>query len=110
MDEPNFNQPDPALSNDDVAAVVAPSVSILKAHNGSLILKQDLETHPDIIDTDMKDASDPNDSEKGVASYENLDGALVDAEMGNTHVVTHELRPHLRMPAGSSASEFDILK
>ncbi|GJU72671.1 putative E3 ubiquitin-protein ligase XBAT35 isoform X1 [Tanacetum coccineum] len=111
MDEPNFNQPDPAviisnvqtagvaisysrhtdlsikqLSNDDVAAVVAPSVSILEAHNGSLILKQDLETHPDIIDTDMKDASDPNDSEKGVASYENLDGALVDAEMGNTHV------------------------
>ncbi|GKF61713.1 hypothetical protein Tco_0181767, partial [Tanacetum coccineum] len=32
----------------------------------------------------MKDASDPNDSEKGVAPDENLDGALVDAEMGNT--------------------------
>ncbi|GKE52135.1 hypothetical protein Tco_1487291, partial [Tanacetum coccineum] len=74
------------LSNDDVAAVVAPSVSLLEAHSGSLILKQDLETHPVIIDTNMKDASDPSDSEKGVAPDENLDGALVDAEMGNTPV------------------------
>ncbi|GKC46105.1 hypothetical protein Tco_1063827 [Tanacetum coccineum] len=40
----------------------------------------------------------------------NLDGALVDAKMGNTPVATHELRPLLRMLAGSSASGFDILK
>ena len=58
----------------------------------------------------MKDASDPNDSEKGVVPDENLDGASVDAEMGNTPAATHELRPLLRMLAGSTASEFDILK
>ncbi|PWA82974.1 ATPase, AAA-type, core [Artemisia annua] len=63
-----------------------------------------------VTDTEMKDASDPNDSEKGVVPDENLDGASVDAEMGNTPVATHELRPLLRMLAGSSASEFDILK
>nr|GEV11809.1 ATPase, AAA-type, core [Tanacetum cinerariifolium] len=37
-----------------------------------------------ITDTEMKDDSDPNDSEKGVMPDENLDGASVDAEMGNT--------------------------
>ena len=63
-----------------------------------------------VTDTEMKDASYPNDSEKGVAPDENLDGASVDAEMGNTPAETHELRPLLRMLAGSSASEFDILK
>ena len=63
-----------------------------------------------VTDTEMKDASDPNDSEKGVAPDENLDGASVDAEMGNTPAETHELRPLLRMLAGSSSSEFDILK
>ncbi|PWA42136.1 ATPase, AAA-type, core [Artemisia annua] len=62
------------------------------------------------IDTEMTNASDPNDSEKDVAPDENLDGASADADMGNTPVVTHELRPLLRMLAGTSASEFDILK
>nr|GEU65898.1 ATPase, AAA-type, core [Tanacetum cinerariifolium] len=63
-----------------------------------------------VTDTEMKDASDPNDSEKGIMPDENLDGASVDAEMGNTPVATHELRPILHMLAGSFASEFDILK
>ncbi|GKE12539.1 hypothetical protein Tco_1416090 [Tanacetum coccineum] len=57
-----------------------------------------------VTDTEMKDAYDPNDSEKGVMHDENLDGASVDAKMGNTPVATHELRPLLRMLAGSSAS------
>ncbi|GKE24318.1 hypothetical protein Tco_1435830 [Tanacetum coccineum] len=54
-----------------------------------------------LTDTEMKDASDPNDSEKGVMPDENLNGALVDAEMGNTPVATHELRPLLRMVSSS---------
>ncbi|GKA64734.1 ATPase, partial [Tanacetum coccineum] len=149
------------LSNDNVAADVAPSVSILEAHSGSLKglqfearsrdpsavtgasilaslsnIQKELSLRPppsrkgkgiqqtgmpnlpstrdvpdgSATDTEMKDASDPNDSEKGVMPDENLDGASVDAEMGNTPVATHELRPLLRMLAGSSASEFDILK
>lgn len=148
------------LSNDNVAADVAPSVSILEAHSSSLKglqfearsrdpsavtgasilaslsnIQKDLSLLPppsrkgkgiqtgipnlpsarevpdsSVTDTEMKDASNPNDSEKGVAPDENLDGASVDAEMGNTPAATHELRPLLRMLAGSSASEFDILK
>ncbi|KAJ9543045.1 hypothetical protein OSB04_022752 [Centaurea solstitialis] len=163
------------LSNDNVGADVAPSVSILEAHNGSLKglqfvgttrdpsavagasilaslsnIQKELsilpppsrkgkglqtsgiptlpssacEETPDnraTTDTEMKDAaSDPNDSggapscEKGVtpeAVTENLDGVSVDAEMGSVPAAaTHELRPLLRMLAGSSASEFDILK
>ncbi|PWA80190.1 ATPase, AAA-type, core [Artemisia annua] len=148
------------LSNDNVAADVAPSVSILEAHSGSLKglqfesrsrdpsavtgasilaslsnIQKELSLLPppsrkgkgiqtgmpnlpstsevpdsSVTDTEMKDASDPNDGEKGVAPDENVDGASVDAEMGNTPAATHELRPLLRMLAGSSASEFDILK
>nr|GEU87827.1 ATPase, AAA-type, core [Tanacetum cinerariifolium] len=148
------------LSNDNVAADVAPSVSILEAHSGSLKglqfearsrdpsavtgasilaslsnIQKELSLLPppsrkgkgiqtgmpnlpstrdvpdgSATDTETKDASDPNDNEKGVTPDENLDGASVDAEMGNTPAATHELRPLLRMLAGSSASEFDILK
>ncbi|GJY53029.1 ATPase [Tanacetum coccineum] len=82
-----------------------------------------------LTDTEMKDASDPNDSEKGVMPDENLNGASVDAEMGNTLVPTHELRPlrrselkkalakhfgarllvveSLLLPGGSAAKEVD---
>ncbi|XP_024981027.1 uncharacterized protein LOC112517888 isoform X1 [Cynara cardunculus var. scolymus] len=158
------------LSNDNVGADVAPSVSILEAHSGSLKglqfearsrdssavagasilaslsniqkelsllpppsrkgkgLQTGMPTLPSacevpdnrVADIDMKDASDPNDSggvpscEKAVvtpdAVNENVDGVSVDAEMGNVPAATHELRPLLRMLAGSSASEFDILK
>lgn len=58
-----------------------------------------------VIDTDMKNASDPNDngpadvapsSNKGV--NESVDGA------------THELRPLMRLLAGASTTEFDISK
>uniref|UniRef100_A0A5B7A5E1 AAA+ ATPase domain-containing protein n=1 Tax=Davidia involucrata TaxID=16924 RepID=A0A5B7A5E1_DAVIN len=78
-----------------------------------------------ILDADMKDTSDHNDgaggllSEKAVvpssnAANENLNldsiglDASVDAEIGKVLGGTHELRPLLRMLAGSSASDFDL--
>ncbi|XP_071716573.1 uncharacterized protein [Rutidosis leptorrhynchoides] len=147
------------LSNDNVAADVAPSVSILEAHDslkglqlearsrdqsavaGASILaslsniQKELSHLPPasrkgksvptrltkqpsvcddnhVIDTEMKDASVGNDnvaadvapsSDKGVNETE--------TENGNVPAATRELRPLLRMLAGSSASsEFDILK
>nr|XP_043637759.1 uncharacterized protein LOC122608730 isoform X2 [Erigeron canadensis] len=151
------------LSNDNVAADVAPSVSILEAHSGSLkglqfearsrdpsavagasilaslsSIRKELSLLPPlckgkdlqpgmpnvptacedthVIDTEMKDVSDPNDnvaadvpptSDKG---NENLDGGSADAETGNIPPANHELRPLLRMLAGSSTSELDIMK
>ncbi|KAK3007858.1 hypothetical protein RJ639_014587, partial [Escallonia herrerae] len=77
------------------------------------------------LDADMKDASDLDDrgavslSDKAVvpspdAVNENLNlddvglDASVDADFGKVPGATHELRPLLRMLAGSSATEFDL--
>ncbi|KAK2990615.1 hypothetical protein RJ640_019895 [Escallonia rubra] len=77
------------------------------------------------LDADMKDASDLDDrgavslSDKAVvpspdAVNENLNlddvglDASVDAEFGKVPGATHELRPLLRMLAGSSATDFDL--
>lgn len=146
------------LSNDNVGADVAPSMSILEAHSGSLkglqfearsrdpsavagasilaslsSIQKELSLLPPpsrkgkglqtgmpnlpstcdnhATDTDMKDAADvAPSSEKGVTSdgvNENVDGV---GDTGNAPAATHELRPLLRMLAGSSASELDILK
>ncbi|KAK9071829.1 hypothetical protein SSX86_008258 [Deinandra increscens subsp. villosa] len=144
------------LSNDNVAADVTPSVSILEANGGSLKglqlearsrdpsavagasilaslsnIQKELSLLPlpsrkgkglqtgipnltpacedkRVIDTDMKDASDPNDivAADVVPSSDKGDNDNVAA----ADVATHELRPLLRMLAGSSAAEFDIFK
>ncbi|KAL8232797.1 hypothetical protein R6Q57_002575 [Mikania cordata] len=146
------------LSNDNVAADVAPSVSILEANSGSLkglqlkkgersrdpsavagasilaslsnIQKElsllpppshkgkDLQTgipnlppacdNNRVIDTEMKDASDPNDA--AAADVAPLSDKGVNDNVASADVATHDLRPLLRMLAGSSASEFDVMK
>ncbi|KAM7501228.1 hypothetical protein LguiB_000132 [Lonicera macranthoides] len=78
-----------------------------------------------VMDAEMKDTSDDNDragaslSEKAVVpssdnGNENLNGntvgldASVDADIRKASEATHELRPLLRILAGSSASDFDL--
>lgn len=78
-----------------------------------------------IVDAEMKDTLDQNDgagvlsSEKAVvpsgdAANENINldstglDASVDADNGKVPGATHELRPLLRMLAGSSAPQFDL--
>ncbi|KAL7585154.1 uncharacterized protein LOC111920529 [Lactuca sativa] len=145
------------LSNDNVGADVAPPMSILEAHSGSLKglqfearsrdpsavagasilaslssiqkelsllpppsrkgkgLQTGMPNLPSVCDnrasdTEMKDAADvAPSSEKG--ANENIDGVGV-GDTGNAPgpAATHELRPLLRMLAGSTASELDILK
>ncbi|KAI3749241.1 hypothetical protein L2E82_19848 [Cichorium intybus] len=137
------------LSDDNIGADVAPSMSILEAHSGSLKfearsrdpsavagasilaslsniqkelsllpppssrkgkgLQNGMPNLPSACDTEMKDAADVAPaSEKGVTSDGGNGNENVDA--GNVSGATHELRPLLRMLAGSSASELDILK
>lgn len=61
-----------------------------------------------VIDTDMKDASDPNDNAAADVAPSSDKG--VSDNVAAADVASHELRPLLRMLAGSSASEIDILK
>ncbi|XP_071738324.1 uncharacterized protein [Rutidosis leptorrhynchoides] len=139
------------LSNDYIAADVAPSVSVFEAHGslkglqletrskdpsavaGASILASlsniqkelsllpssshkgkgvqtvtakppSADVAPSVIDTEMKDASDPNNTIAADVA------PSADVAAGNVSAATHELRQLLRMLAGSSASEFDIVK
>ncbi|MFS8014295.1 putative transcription factor interactor and regulator FHA-SMAD family [Helianthus anomalus] len=61
-----------------------------------------------VIDTDMKDVSDANDNVAADTTPSSDKGVNDNAAAAD--VATHELRPLLRMLAGSSSSEVDILK